>query len=867
MVKKASELDLNDAPARESRLFLVDGNSLAYRAFYALPEDFSTSDGFPTGALFGFASMLMKLLQDYTPSGVVVCWDEKPTERLELHPGYKGSRKPTPELLKEQRPFFPELVEAFGYRNLSIVGREADDVIGTLTRIADEQAIATCIVSTDRDAFQLVSDLVCLMMNPRGMTEVLVYTPERVAERLGVPHTAVPDLIGLKGDTSDDIPGVPGIGEKTAAELLDAYGTLEGVYEHIDEIKGPKRKQNLIEHRDEAFRSRELGTIVRDIPELADFDTGSVLDAPPDRSRLAELFRKWEMHQLLRRLDDLEDLLPSLAAVSAAPAGPGETATRVSGAELQAKLADCLEAGIAVVDGILAVSTEGGHWLADPTDPAVAAALAEPALIGHDVKVALRSVGAERIAPAFDTALAAYLLDPGRNGYPVDELLREYALTVATEGEGAEALHEAIAVRLLRQPLTDRLAERRLLPLLADLELPLVPVLAEMERTGIAVDIPVLQAIAQRCATEVAELETEAHRLAGGPFTLGSPKQLGDILFNRLDLPVQTSGKTGPSTDRTVLAKLRPLHPIIPVIERWRELSKLLSTYLRALPEAAAADGRIHTTFSQHTAATGRLSCTNPNLQAIPVRTPIGQEIRAAFVAAPGTQLISCDYSQVELRILAALCQEPGLVDAFRRGDDVHRATAAEVLGKAPEDITKEERDRAKAVNFGIIYGISSFGLAEQLEISRDEAQQYIDTYLGRYPAVQTFITRTIEETAERGYALTLLGRQRPIPELRAKNRQVHLLGERLAINSLIQGSAADIIKVAMISCDRRIRDEGRQANLVLQVHDELVFEVADSDVETVRALIVEEMVNAHPLDPPLVADAGVGDTWAAAKE
>ena len=867
MVKKASELDLNDTPARESRLFLVDGNSLAYRAFYALPEDFSTSDGFPTGALFGFASMMMKLLQDYTPSGVIVCWDEKPTERLELHPGYKGSRKPTPELLKEQRPFFPELVEAFGYRNLSVIGREADDVIGTLTRIADEQAIATCIVSTDRDAFQLVSDLVCLMMNPRGMTEVLVYTPERVAERLGVPHTAVPDLIGLKGDTSDDIPGVPGIGEKTAAELLDAYKTLEGVYEHIDEIKGPKRKQNLIEHRDEAFRSRELGTIVRDIPELADFDPGSVLDAPPDRSKLAELFRKWEMHQLLRRLDDLEDLLPSLAATAAIPAAPGETAGRISGAELATHLADCFEVGIAAADGLLAVSTERGNWLVDASDPDIATALAEPALIGHDVKAALRAVGAERIAPAFDTALAAYLLDPGRNGYAFDDLLREYAIGIATEGEGAEPLREAIGVRQLRQPLTDRLGERHLLPLLADLELPLVPVLAEMERVGIGVDIPVLEAIATRCTTEVAELETEAHRLAGGPFTLGSPKQLGDILFNRLDLPVQTSGKTGPSTDRTVLAKLRPLHPIIPVIERWRELSKLLSTYLRALPEAAAGDGRIHTTFSQHTAATGRLSCTNPNLQAIPVRTPIGKEIRAAFVAAPGTQLISCDYSQVELRILAHLCQEPGLVDAFRRGDDVHRATAAEVLGKAPADVTKDERDRAKAVNFGIIYGISSFGLAEQLEIGRDEAQQYIDTYLGRYPGVQAFITRTIEETAERGYALTLLGRQRPIPELRAKNRQVHQLGERLAVNSLIQGSAADIIKVAMIACDRRVRDEGRQAKLVLQVHDELVFEVADSDVEAVRDLIVEEMVNAYVLDPPLVADAGVGTTWAAAKE
>ena len=349
-----------------------------------------------------------------------------------------------------------------------------------------------------------------------------------------------------------------------------------------------------------------------------------------------------------------------------------------------------------------------------------------------------------------------------------------------------------------------------------------MPVLAEMERVGIAVDTAVLEAIAERCSAEVAELETEAHRLAGGPFTLGSPKQLGEVLFTRLELPVQATGKTGPSTDRTVLAKLRPLHPIIAVIERWRELSKLLSTYLRALPEAAAGDGRIHTTFSQHTAATGRLSCTNPNLQAIPVRTELGREVRAAFVAPPGRQLISVDYSQVELRILAHLCREPGLVEAFRRGEDVHRATAAEVLGKAPDDVTKDERDRAKAVNFGIIYGISAFGLSEQLEIPRDEAQRYIDTYFGRYPQVQAFIESTIAETEQRGYALTLLGRQRPIPELRASNRQVRQLGERLAVNSLIQGSAADIIKVAMIACDRRLRDERRDAALVLQVHDEI---------------------------------------------
>ncbi len=869
MVKKASELDLGDEPARASRLFLVDGNSLAYRAFFALPEDFATSEGFPTGALFGFSSMLMKLLQDYRPQGVVVCWDEKPTERLALHEGYKASRKPTPELLKEQRPHFPEIVDAFGYRNLSVEGREADDVIGTLTRIADERGVPTCVVSTDRDAFQLVSDGVCLMMTPRGITDVLVYTPERVAERLGVPHTAVPDLIGLKGDTSDDIPGVPGIGDKTAADLLARYGTLEGVYEHVDEITGPKRRQSLLEHRDDAFRSRELGTIVRDIPELADFDPAAELDRPPDRSKLAELFRRWEMHGLLRRLEDLDDALPAmtLEGDAQAPAGPALSGRRADRAALTAALADADEAGVAVAEGLLAVATDTGQWIVGADDTGIAALLDGPALIAHDAKRALRAVGAERVAPAFDTALAAYLLDPGRSGYAVDDLLREHALRVDATGDGADAVREAVGVRLLRPKLSERLHERRLLGLLADLELPLVPVLAEMERVGIAIDAELLGRIADRCQAEAEELAAEAHRMAGGPFALGSPKQLGEVLFGTLGLPVEKSGKTGPSTDRTVLAKLRDRHPIIGVIERWRELSKLLSTYLRALPEAADAAGRVHTTFSQHTAATGRLSSTNPNLQAIPVRSELGREIRAAFVAPPGRLLVSCDYSQVELRILAALSGEPALVDAFRRGEDVHRATAAEVLGKAPEDVTKEERDRAKAVNFGIIYGISAFGLSEQLEIPRDEAQGYIDTYLGRYPAVGAFIERTIAETEERGYALTLLGRQRPIPELRAKNRQVRQLGERLAVNSLIQGSAADIIKVAMIACDRRLRDEGRDAALVLQIHDELLFEAAEDTAEDVRRIAVEEMVAAHPLDPPLVADAGIGPTWAAAKE
>jgi DNA polymerase-1 len=867
MPKKASELDLDDAPARSSRLFLVDGNSLAYRAFYALPEDLATSDGFPTGALLGFANMLMKLLLDYAPAGVLVAWDEKPTERLALHSGYKASRRPTPEPLVRQRPHLPEIVEAFGYRNLSVEGREADDVIGTLSRMADEAGVPTCVVSTDRDAFQLVSDRVCLMMTPRGMSEVLVYTPATVEERLGVSHALVPDLIGLKGDTSDDIPGVPGIGEKTAADLLQRYGDLEGVYAHLDEIGGPKRRQSLEEHRDEAFRSRDLATIVRDLPELADLNPAVILDEPPDRSRLADLFRRFEMHNLLRRLDDLEAVMPSLPLDTAAASIPATTVDVLDGPDAVRALTAGSEVGLAATDDVLAAALGDGRVIAcDPTDRSVRDALADCGLIAHDFKDLPGRLAADGLTPAFDTVLAAYVLDPGRQTYALDDLARQYDLSSHCAGPHAEVATAALRARLLREPMAERLRARGLTALLADIELPLVPVLAAMEQVGVGVDTAALHEIAARTRTELSSIETEVYALAGDPFQIGSPKQLGEVLFDRLGLPVERRGKTGPSTDRAVLAKLRDRHPIVPLVERWRELSKMLGTYLEPLPDAVGPDGRIHPTFSQWTAATGRLSCTNPNLQAIPVRTELGREVRAAFVARADAKLVACDYSQVELRILAHLSGESGLIDAFRRGDDIHTATAAEVLGIPVGEVDRTQRERAKAVNFGIIYGISSFGLSEQLGIGRDQAQELIDRYLGRYPQVQAFIASAIETAAERGYAETVLGRQRRIPELRAANRQTRQAGERLAVNSVIQGSAADIIKVAMIACHRRLRDEGLRARLILQIHDELLFEAPADEAERVRDLAIDEMVRAYALDPPLVVDAAIGHTWLEAK-
>ena len=856
MVAKAKDLDLNDAPARASRLYLIDGNSLAYRAYYALPEEMATSEGFPTNALFGFASMLMRLLSDYKPDGVIVAWDERPTHRLERFPGYKASRPPTPSLLRQQQPFLRPLVDAFGYKNVSAVGYEADDVIGTLSARADALGIATCVISHDRDAFQLVSDRVCVLLSPRGVTDVHVYTPDRVEARLGIAPALVPDYIGLKGDTSDDIPGVPGIGEKTAAELLQRFGSLDGVYANVAAVSGEKRRQTLIDHEGEARRSRELATIERDLP--LDVDVEEALATRPDRSTLGELFRRFEFRALLRRIDEVDDAVPSLQQEIIE--SDSITWERGDGAAIRALIATG-PVGIAGGDEGIAVVVGGRGILA--TAEAAIPALAGSAPIAHDFKRFGHELAEAGVAPGFDTAIGMYLLDPGRADYLLEDLLVEQGIAIDCDEPTVRAAAAALAV----QPrIAERIAERELDSLLHEIELPLIPVLCSMESVGVAVDSARMGEIAAKVSEQVEELEHRAYELAGEPFTLGSPKQLGEVLFGRLGMPTDRKGKTGYSTDAKVLAKIRDLHPIVPVVEEWRELSKLLSTYLLPLPELLDASSRLHTTFSQTTAATGRLSAQRPNLQNIPVRTPLGREIRATFVAAAGFRLFSCDYSQVELRILAHLSGEELLREAFLRGDDIHAITAAEVLGKSLDSLSKDERDRAKAVNFGIIYGISAYGLSEQLGIERDEAQLYIDRYRGRMPRVAAFIERAIHEAKERGYAVTVLGRRRPIPELRAQSWNLRSLGERLAVNTVIQGSAADVIKLAMVRIHRRLLAEGHRSRLVLQIHDELLLEVPEVESTTVQALVEEEMVRAYPMDPPLAVDSGFGDDWVSAK-
>jgi DNA polymerase-1 len=845
------ELQLDDAPARESELFLVDGNNLAYRAFFALPEELQTTDGQPTNALLGFTNMLFKLLSDYTPRGVAVAWDTRPVHRKEIDAEYKAERRPMPDLLSEQFPHFRPIVEAFGYQNLEFHGWEADDVIATLATRADEGGIKTCVVSTDRDAFQLVSENVCLMMTPRGVADVHVYTPDRVEARYGIRPDQVPDFIGLKGDSSDNIPGIPGIGDKTAGQLIAQYGSVEGVIEHAAELS-PARSRSITEHADQALASKLLATMRRDL-EL-DVDSGDLVSRPPDRSQLKEIFRRFEFRALLGRVDTLDEALPAAERP-----------------KLETQSVPWRQGELDSPSGHIGLAADAERIAVATGDEVVVAPRPSTSLVqGWKAQLAVHDAKTLRIEAADDTMIAAYLIDPGRAEYLPDDLAAENGLELepdpAAEEGTAALVRRAEAARRLAPMLRERVRERGLERLYDEVELPLTSVLAAMEDAGVRIDTYRMGEITARLSDRVEELEARAYELAGEEFVLGSPMQLGRILFEKLALTPGRKGKTGYSTDGKVLRAIRADHEIVPVIEEWRELTKLVNTYLGPLPTLIGEDGRLHTTINQTVAATGRLSTSNPNLQAIPIRTELGREIRSAFVAEPGHRLLSADYSQIELRILAHVSGEPRLREAFHRGEDIHTATAAEVLGKEPATLTKDERNVAKMINFGIVYGISAFGLSENLDIPKEEAQAYIDAYLARFPLVQAFIARTITQAGEDGFATSLLGRRRPVPELRASNRQTRGFGERVAVNFVMQGSNADIIKVAMVGIDRRLRQEGRGARLVLQVHDELLLDVPETELSAVRELVRQEMTSAYPLDPPLAVDIGVGDDWAEAK-
>ena len=905
-----------DPPPRE--LLLIDGNSLVYRAFFALPESIATSKGQPTNAIFGFASMLVKMISEYGVRPTLVAWDAGMSGREEVYSEYKGHRESKPDLLAEQWPHMEPLVDSFGYVNVKVPGFEADDVIATIARKAREHGHDVMVLTGDRDLFQLVEPGVRVMATGRGVTDTKIYDHDAVVDRYGIEPALIPDFVGLKGDTSDNIPGVPGIGEKTASQLLQEWGSLEGVLDNVDAISGAKRKQNLTEHADDARISKTLATAVRDVDVDVDFE--ALVAREPDRSRLRETFREFELRAPLERLEEafgedgaapaervdevirvaarevpvtelgsLDGELVSVAALrggqalESEPAPPVDPELAEEGDDAAEEVA-ATEPALAPAGGsaqgsfdfdsepagplAVAAYAGGGEVLVSEAETLAAFTLArgERPIVAHDWKtIAMADEPSAAPRLEHDTVVAAYLIDPARRGYPLDELATEAGIGVDVEGADGKrtAAERAVLTRVLAERQRSRLEEDGLTRLFHEIELPLVDVLIELERAGVRLDTRRLAEISARFGKRGAELERRVWELAGEEFTIGSPQQLAHILFEKLGLSRKRRGKTGFSTDARVLQAIRDEHEIIPAIEEWREVTKLKSTYLDAFPELIGPDGRLHTTFNQTATATGRLSSTNPNLQNIPIRTEQGREIRACFVAEEGCRLLSADYSQVELRLLAHIADEPVLKEIFRRGEDVHTATAEAILGGRTDPGT---RSKAKMVNYGIVYGLSAYGLADRLQIPKEEAQVFIDAYLERFPKVKAFIEETIESAREEGHVTTLFGRIRRVPELRSRQFQTRSLGERLAVNMVIQGTAADIIKVAMVRCRDELRAAGLDTRLVLQIHDELLFEGPDAEVEQASVIVRREMADAFEMDPPLEVDVGAGENWLEAK-
>jgi DNA polymerase-1 len=807
-----------------------------------------------------------------------------------------------PDLDEKLRTGIAELVAGAESRDQIKQGiyDTADDVIGTLAKRASDAGTRTCIVTYDRDAMQLVDDRTVVLMTTKGVSETAAFTPERVQLRYDVRPEQIPDFISLRGDTSDNIPGIPGVGDKTAADLLRQFGTLENILDNIDKVTGAKRKENLAEFGEQSRMSKRLATIVCDLP--LDVDLEALHTTAPDRSRLLDMFRTFEFRSLARRVEELDlagagsaaaavgrdsaslgtaaDTQASGELVSARLVSPHELRTildsRPAGADAEVGVVfrqgeEAMTAAVLVEEGV----PDGGtpiRWVA--VMQGEARSLADP-LVGRPLLTFdHKSLPAPlRTNPSTDDLLlATYLLQPGRRTFLLGEVLGEEGIgarvALATSDPALEQLaaHAAL-LPLLRDRQLEALRATDMERLYREIEHPVLEVLVAMEDYGIAIDPYRMGEIAAKVSDQLDELVDRAYELAGHEFNLGSPQQLATVLFDELGLPAQRKGKTGYSTDARVLRDLRDMHPIIGVIESWRELSKLKGTYLDSLPGIAdPRTNRIHTTFSQTTAATGRLSSINPNLQNIPVRTTVGREIRSAFVPAEGCRFVSVDYSQVELRLLAHVSGEPKLIEAFERGDDIHTLTAAEVAGVDPAQVSREQRGAAKAINFGIIYGISSFGLSQNLQISREEAQGYIDRYLARYPYVSDFIERTIEFAKEQGHVRTLFGRRRPIPELKSRDYSKRQLGERLAVNTVLQGTAADIMKLAMVRVHAALEEAKLESRIVLQIHDELLLEAPEAEVREVTRLVKREMVGAFEMTPPLEVEGGSGTNWLDAK-
>lgn len=871
------------------RLFLIDGYSNIFRAYYAI-RNLSNSRGEPTNAVYGFIQMLRKLLRDETPELIGVALDlSGRTVRTEKYEAYKANRAPTPEDLKSQIPLVRRALEAYRIPVLELQGYEADDVLGTLAAKAAGEGFDVVLVSADKDLMQLIGPHVSMYHTGRNK----LYGPAEVTEDFGLPPEKVVDVLALMGDAVDNVPGVPGIGDKGAKALIQEYGTLEALLDRAGEVSRKSYRESLTANREQALLSKELVTIHTDLPLV--LDPQALRLDEPDEDALRSLFGELEFFSLLEELKAsarqspseivaAEEILDRAAFEQAAAAVGGELVVALLGAELPLGLAWLGQ------DGVPRYIDLRRADLADAACGAIELWLgrSDLAVIGHDLKELLRRVcNAPIAADLFDEMLVSYLLKPSVHGHALEELaverLNRTLLTAKEVGWdkgqeppqgdsrlGVYAGERLEVIRSLAQPMRAELAGAGTLQkVYAEIERPLLSVLVRMEETGILLDVEFLHAMARELNAEIRRLEEEIFELAGERFNLGSPQQLGILLFEKLGLPVlkRTQKTKSYSTGAEILDELAARgYPIAERILRHRELTKLQSTYVEALPGMVALDGRIHTRFNQAVAATGRLSSANPNLQNIPVRTEIGQRIRRAFVAPAGHQLVIADYSQIELRILAHIAEDPTLVAAFEAGEDIHRATAATVLGVDPDLVTPEQRRAAKVINFGILYGMSAFGLAANLKIPQKEADRFIREYLERFPGVRRYIEET-EGSAEReGKVETLYGRVRWLPDIQSKNRNLRENAKRMAINARIQGTAADLLKLAMIAVDARLAKEYPAVRLLLTVHDELVFEVPEADAERVALIVKEEMEGVARLRVPLVVDTGHGASWYEAK-
>ena len=899
---------------------LVDGNSLTYRAFFALPTDLATASGQVTNAVFGFTSMLLNLVRDHRPDQVVITFDRpEPTFRHQRLDTYKANRDSAPDILREQMGLVRQVVATLALPVVEMPGWEADDVIATLTDQAVARGDDVVIVTGDRDSYQLVRDPhVKVLYNRRGVSDYVLYDEAGILERTGVRPEQYVHYAALRGDPSDNLPGVPKVGEKTAARLVSTYGDLDGIFAHTAE-QTPALRRNLEENEAQARTNAELMALVHDVPlevGLGDLDQGDIVV-----DDVLQLFGLLEFPSLVPRLAEAWPELfgDGAAAVPDAPVLEAETTvvdTAADAAAALGRLAALPQVAVAAgwvgtpgrseLTGVALVEdSDAGDVVWIPAELLVGAAGAEPgaslgsavgsvlcgdpAVVGHDVKPLIRSLlglGLDLTRLTLDTKLAAYLLDPADTAYSLVDLLRrhtgmelagaESAGDGATQGqldldgtavaESQRVAREALAVARVAAPLIDSLDAHGLTSLNETIEVPLVRVLARMEHLGVGVDVDVLRALnaslTEECETERAAIVAAA----GEEFNVNSTPQLRTVLFERLGLTPQKKTKTGYSTDQATLEKLQGEHPIIDHLLRYREVEKLRSTYGEGLLAEVAADGRIHATFNQTVARTGRLSSDAPNLHNIPVRSEEGRRFREAFVPAAGHELLVADYNQIELRVIAHLAQDPGLIEAFRTGQDIHTTTAARVFDVDPADVTVEQRSKAKMVSYGLAYGMEAYGLGQRLNIPTADAQVILDAYFAAFPSVKEFMERTVAEARDRGYTETVFGRRRRIPELSSGQRNVRMAGERQAMNAPIQGLAADIFKVALVRLDRAIDERGLGSRLILQVHDEVLVEVPDGELDDAVDVVTHAMSGAFDLSVPLAVNLSHGSSWAAAK-